>query len=139
VIGSSFDTGDWACGYREQSTTRINCRSWSGGITAVLRPSALGRPLQDHHVDWRRLKARPTTADSHYDMTILGWVGVAAVTFTGVALVVTLAVARILGGIGRKITELLDEEAWTSAPMARGAEEPVAELTGHGLAAERRR
>jgi hypothetical protein len=71
-------------------------------------------------------------------MTVWGWIGVATVTFLGLTLVVTLAVARILGAIGHKVSELLDEEAWTTAPLARAAEEPASvELAEDDLAAER--
>src|SRR4029450_6772063 len=33
---------------------------------------------------------------------------------------VTLAVATILGRVGREVGELLDSAAWSSAPLARG-------------------
>jgi hypothetical protein len=71
-------------------------------------------------------------------MTVWAWIGVATITFIGLTLVVTLAVARILGAIGHRVSELLDEEAWTSAPLARGADEPASvELPMDDLAAGR--
>jgi hypothetical protein len=47
------------------------------------------------------------------------WVGLGLATFFALSTLVTLAVATILGRVGREVSELLDSAAWSSAPLAR--------------------
>jgi hypothetical protein len=52
-------------------------------------------------------------------MSTWTWVGVGFATFFVLSTLVTLAVATILGRVGREVGELLDSAAWSSAPLAR--------------------
>jgi hypothetical protein len=47
------------------------------------------------------------------------WVAIGLATFFLLSTFVTLAVATILGRVGREVSELLDSAAWSSAPLAR--------------------
>jgi hypothetical protein len=53
-------------------------------------------------------------------MSTWAWVGVGFAIFFLLSTLVTLAVATILGRVGREVGELLDSAAWSSAPLARG-------------------
>lgn len=53
-------------------------------------------------------------------MSTWAWVGVGLAIFFVLSTLVTLAVATILGRVGREVGELLDSAAWSSAPLARG-------------------
>jgi hypothetical protein len=57
-------------------------------------------------------------------MGVWGWVLVGVAGAIGLATVVAFAVARILGQIARDVTELLEHEEWSSAPLTRTLEEP---------------
>ena len=52
-------------------------------------------------------------------MTVFVWIGVGLAGLLALSFLVGLAIARTLGTIGDQLTELLDAEAWTSAPMTR--------------------
>jgi hypothetical protein len=62
-------------------------------------------------------------------MTTWGWVGIGAGAFLALSLVVALVMARILGSIGSGISQLFEDEAWTSAPLTRAIEPPVDDLS----------
>ena len=49
--------------------------------------------------------------------------------FLVLSVVFSLAVAAILGQVGRDVSKLLEGEAWTDAPLARGAVEVEAART----------
>jgi hypothetical protein len=57
-------------------------------------------------------------------MTVWGWIAIGAFVLMGVSLLVGLAIARILGTISDEISQLLDEDAWSSAPLARAIGTP---------------
>jgi hypothetical protein len=50
------------------------------------------------------------------------WIVIGLATALTLSVIAGLAVAAVLGTIGRSVSELLDLEAWTSAPLTR--EEP---------------
>ena len=52
-------------------------------------------------------------------MSTWAWVGLGFAIFFALSTLVTLAVATILGRVGREVSELLDSAAWSSAPLAR--------------------
>jgi hypothetical protein len=62
-------------------------------------------------------------------MTVWGWIAVAAAAFAGLSIAVGLVIARILGSISAGLNEMLEAESWTSAPLTRGVEPPVDELS----------
>jgi len=62
-------------------------------------------------------------------MTVWGWIAVAAAAFAGLSIGVTLAIAKILGSISAGLNQMLEEESWTSAPVARAVEPPVDDLS----------
>ncbi len=57
------------------------------------------------------------------EMPIWLWVTVGLVSFLALPLLVGLAVARILGTIGREVSELYEMETWSSMPPARALED----------------
>jgi hypothetical protein len=52
-------------------------------------------------------------------MSIVWWLIVAMGLFLALSVVVGLAVAAILGQIGREVSELFESAHWASAPLAR--------------------
>ncbi|MBA3735806.1 MAG: hypothetical protein H0W90_11535 [Actinobacteria bacterium] len=56
-------------------------------------------------------------------MPISLWVTVGLVAFLALPLLVSLVVARILGTIGRQVSELYEMEAWSSTPPTRALED----------------
>ena len=57
-------------------------------------------------------------------MTVWGWVAVGIGGFLGVALLIGVLLARILGTIGAEVTRLLEaEDPWASTPLTREKEE----------------
>lgn len=52
-------------------------------------------------------------------MPLWTWVGIGAVCLLALSTLVGLAVAAILGSIGREITDLLDVDSWRAAPLTR--------------------
>jgi hypothetical protein len=70
-------------------------------------------------------------------MTMWVWIGVGLAGLLAASLLVGLAIARILGTIGDEITELLEAEPWTSAPLTREVER-LAEITQIDFAAHPR-
>jgi hypothetical protein len=57
-------------------------------------------------------------------MSVWGWVGIGVGAFLALSLLMALVVARVLGAIGRQVSELYDAETWASAPPTR-AHEPA--------------
>ena len=57
-------------------------------------------------------------------MSIWDWVAIGIGTAIGVPLLVGLAIARILGSIAADVSNLLDQEEWSSAPLTRALESP---------------
>jgi len=51
------------------------------------------------------------------------WIAIALGSFVGLSLIVAFAVARILGTIGRGISELYETEDWATLPPTRAAKE----------------
>jgi hypothetical protein len=49
-------------------------------------------------------------------MPVLDWILIGATTVLALSVLVSLAVAAILGGISREVSELLEPEAWGWAP-----------------------
>ena len=47
------------------------------------------------------------------------WFAIGIGAFMGVTVVVGLAIARILGNISRDVTDLLETEMWSAAPLSR--------------------
>lgn len=54
------------------------------------------------------------------------WLAIGTTAFIGVPLVVALGLSRILGQISREVTELLEAEEWSGAPLTRALEDPEA-------------
>jgi hypothetical protein len=61
-------------------------------------------------------------------MSIWVWVPIGGVALMAVPIVVSLAVARILGGIAWDVSRALDQELWSSAPLRREMEQAADEL-----------
>jgi hypothetical protein len=65
-------------------------------------------------------------------MSIWTWIVIAAFSWTGFSFLVGLAIARVLGSISHRVSDLLGAqkaEAWAfAAPLARGIEEREDEL-----------
>jgi hypothetical protein len=53
-------------------------------------------------------------------MTVWTWIAVGTGSFFVVSLLVSLAVASVLGRIGGRISDLYEIDAWTVAPTTRG-------------------
>ena len=49
-------------------------------------------------------------------MSLWAWILIGATTALALSLLVSLAVAAILGGISREVSQLLEPEAWGLAP-----------------------
>ena len=58
-------------------------------------------------------------------MTVWAWVAIGIGAAIGLALLVGLGIARILGSIATDVSSLLDQEQWSSAPLTRAIEEPA--------------
>jgi len=56
-------------------------------------------------------------------MSVWLWLAIAAVSLLALSLLVGLVVARILGSIGRSVSELLETEAWAAAPLTHSRED----------------
>ena len=52
-------------------------------------------------------------------MTDWFWLAIGAVSVSAFSLLLGLLVARILDSIGRSVTELLEAQAWASAPLTQ--------------------
>jgi hypothetical protein len=59
-------------------------------------------------------------------MSIWAWLAIGVTALIGVPLVVALAVGRVLGQISKEVTELLETEEWSGAPLTRALEDPEA-------------
>ena len=57
-------------------------------------------------------------------MSVWEWVAIGIGAFSSLTLVVGLAVARILGSISRDVTDLLETEMWSAAPISRALDAP---------------
>jgi hypothetical protein len=57
-------------------------------------------------------------------MSVWAWLAIGIGAFFGVALALGLAIARILGRISHDVTDLLEAEAWSAAPLTRALEAP---------------
>lgn len=51
------------------------------------------------------------------------WIAIGLGSFFSLSIVVVFAVARILGTIGREVSELYEMETWSSMPPARALED----------------
>jgi hypothetical protein len=69
-------------------------------------------------------------------MSVWDWVAVGVGLLLAVSILVGFALARILGAVGRQISELMETEAWATTPPARAREEtPALELDEKGARA----
>jgi hypothetical protein len=70
-------------------------------------------------------------------MSVWVWVALIVVSslFT-LSLVVGLAIAAILGRISREVSELIDHEGWTSAPLMRTDESAEEVSVEHEVSSE---
>jgi hypothetical protein len=93
-------------------------RRANGSVSTTTGFSSSACPLQE------RLAAADTQ-----EMTVWGWIAVAAAAFAGLSIGVTLVIAKILGLISSGLNQMLEEESWTSAPLARAVEPPVEDLS----------
>jgi hypothetical protein len=59
-------------------------------------------------------------------MSTWSWLAIGTTAFLGVPFVVGLGLSRILGQISREVTELLETEEWSGAPLSRALEDPEA-------------
>ena len=50
-------------------------------------------------------------------MPVWDWILIGATTVLGLSVLVSLAVAAILGGISREVSQLLEPEAWGWTPQ----------------------
>ena len=57
-------------------------------------------------------------------MSLWAWLAVGIGAFGCITLVVGLAIARILGQISRDVTDLLESEMWSAAPLTRALDAP---------------
>jgi hypothetical protein len=59
------------------------------------------------------------------EMAFLTWIAIAVVSLVALSALFGLLVARVLGHIGREMSEILEGEAevWAMAPLARETEE----------------
>jgi hypothetical protein len=66
-------------------------------------------------------------------MPMWEWIAIGAGAFLGLSMLVGLVVARVLGVIGREITELYESEEWASRPPSRAShdagQEPAEDVT----------
>jgi hypothetical protein len=60
-------------------------------------------------------------------MAFLMWIAIAVVSLVAFSALFGLLVARVLGHVGREMSEILEGEAevWATAPLARETEEHV--------------
>jgi hypothetical protein len=57
-------------------------------------------------------------------MSVWAWLAIGIGAFFGVALALGLAIAHILGRISQDVTDLLETEVWSAAPLTRALEAP---------------
>jgi hypothetical protein len=57
-------------------------------------------------------------------MSIWVWLAIGTTAFIGVPVVVGLGLSRIFGQISQEVTELLEAEEWSGAPLTRALENP---------------
>jgi hypothetical protein len=55
-------------------------------------------------------------------MSVWVWLLIGVASFFALSLLIGLAIATILGSIGREVSELVDHERWASAPLMRTSE-----------------
>jgi hypothetical protein len=55
-------------------------------------------------------------------MSVWAWLAIGIGAFLGVALALGLAIAHILGRISQDVTDLLETEVWSAAPLTRAIE-----------------
>lgn len=70
-----------------------------------------------------RRRARESPTELRIDMSTWLWVLVGAAAFVSLSVVVSLALAALLGRIARETTELLEGEFWSSASLTREVRE----------------
>jgi hypothetical protein len=58
-------------------------------------------------------------------MTVWAWFGIGTIALLGLSLFAAIAMAKVLGTISEEVTQLLEEDPWTSAPLMRGIEPSV--------------
>jgi len=56
-------------------------------------------------------------------VTVWLWLAIGAVSVAAFSLLVGLLVAKVLGSVGRSVTEVLEAEARTSAPLTQSRED----------------
>jgi hypothetical protein len=59
-------------------------------------------------------------------MSTWSWLAIGTTAFLGVPVVVGLGLSRILGQISQEVTDLLENEEWSGAPLTRALEDPEA-------------
>jgi hypothetical protein len=59
-------------------------------------------------------------------MSMSPWLAIGTTAFIGVPFVVGLGLSRILGQISQDVTDLLENEEWSGAPLTRALEDPEA-------------
>jgi len=74
------------------------------------------------------LQGRLAAADTQ-EMTVWGWIAVAAAALAGLSIGVGLVIARILGSISAGLNQMLEDEGWTSAPLTRAIDPPADDLS----------
>jgi len=68
------------------------------------------------------------------EMTMWGWIAVAATAFAGVSIAVGLVIARVLGSISARLNQMFEDESWTTTPLTRDtkrAETPQIGFAAH--------
>lgn len=55
-------------------------------------------------------------------MSVLSWIVLAAIVVAGTAAFFALAIGRLLGEIGNRVSELIENEHWSAAPPRRSPE-----------------
>jgi hypothetical protein len=56
-------------------------------------------------------------------MSVWVWIAIGVGSFLTLSLLVGLAVAAVLGNIGRRVSQLYETEDWATAPPARAVKE----------------
>src|SRR5438552_3533946 len=95
------------------------------GQRPIPEPSARDRPLPPHRLNRRSGFIPRRFLPIPQDMTAWSWVLLGVAALIVVPTLLGLAIARILGRIASDVTQLLEQEEWSTAPLTRMLVEPV--------------
>jgi len=107
--------------FLEESTVRTSAKPTFGPETAGLRPHCEtdGSPPPLEQAPRSREQGFRCCSVKFREMSVWVWIAIGVSSFFVLSLSVGLAVAAVLGDIGRRVSELYETEDWAAAPPSR--------------------